>query len=48
MTLKEEWQDIADAAANRIVHNFNETMSLLTEGESHHDTFSFLNGVERE
>ena len=48
MTLGEEWQDIADAATNRIVHNFNETMSLLTEGESQHDAFSFLNGVERE
>ena len=48
MTLKEDWQDIADAAANRIVHNFNETMSLLTEDQSQHDAFSFLNGVERD
>ena len=49
MTLKEEWQDIADAAANRIVNNYNETMSLLSDRdkETNRDAFSFL-GFERD
>ena len=34
MTLKEEWQDIADAAANRIVNDYHETISLLPENHS--------------
>ena len=51
MTLKEEWQDIADAAANRIVNNYHETISLLPDlGQSQHDVsvFSFLDGIERD
>ena len=51
MTLREEWQDIADAAANRIVNNYHETISLLPDlGQSQHDVsvFSFLDGIERD
>ena len=48
MTLGEEWQDIADKAANRIVHDFYETMSLFPEKQSVNDAFSFLNGIEQD
>ena len=48
MTLGEEWQDIADMAANRIVHDFYETMSLFPEKQSVNDAFSFLNGIEQD
>ena len=46
MTLREEWQDIADVAANRIIHNYLETMSIIPEKQSLNDAFSFLNGIE--
>ena len=31
MTLREEWQDIADYAANRIVQDYNDTVSLFPD-----------------
>ena len=48
MTLREDWQEIADLAANRIVNDYHETMSIIPDNKSLNDAFSFLDGIDQE